>query len=166
MGGAVAMQFAHDFPERTLGVVYRDGVATASWKQRRGLFTHLLGPIVPDLGTALDFLTAFATDMPDLALSRITSMAATAAPDIRLNVRDFANTLPVGAMLISCDYTAMAAAVGAEAPSAMAAAASPSLSRTTSVDHNLIAAAVHRAMTKMLSAIMTEVARELDPEKK
>jgi pimeloyl-ACP methyl ester carboxylesterase len=32
MGGAVAMQFAHDFPERTLGVVYRDGVATSSWK--------------------------------------------------------------------------------------------------------------------------------------
>jgi len=29
MGGAVAMQFAHDFPERTLGVVYRDGVATS-----------------------------------------------------------------------------------------------------------------------------------------
>jgi pimeloyl-ACP methyl ester carboxylesterase len=113
MGGAVAMQFAHDFPERTLGVIYRDGVATSSWKQRRGLFTHLFGPIVPDLGTALDFLTAFATDMPDLALSRITSLVATAAPDIRTNMREFANTLPVGAMLISCDYTAMAAAVGA-----------------------------------------------------
>ena len=39
-------------------------------------------------------------------------MAATAAPDIRLNARAFANTLPVGAMLMACDYTAMAAAVG------------------------------------------------------
>ncbi|MCU1448576.1 MAG: hydrolase [Acidimicrobiales bacterium] len=112
MGGAVAMQVAHDFPERTLGVIYRDGVATSSWKQRRGLFTHLLRPIVPDLGTALDFLAAFATDIPDLALSRITSMAATAAPDIRLNTRSLRNTLPVGAMLMACDYTAMAAAVG------------------------------------------------------
>jgi hypothetical protein len=61
---------------------------------------------------------------------------------------------------------ALAAAVGAEAPSAMAAAAAPSLSRTTSVDHNVIAAAVQRAMTKMMPAIMTEVAKELDPEKK
>src|SRR5947208_16355470 len=95
MGGAVAMQFAHDFPDRTLGVIYSDGVATSSWKQRSGLFTYLLRPIVPDLGTALDFLTAFATDIPDLALSRVTSMAATAAPDIRLNTRSIRNTLPV-----------------------------------------------------------------------
>jgi pimeloyl-ACP methyl ester carboxylesterase len=112
MGGAVAMQFAHDFPYRTLGIIYRDGVATSSWKHRRGLFTHLLAPIVPDLGTALDFLVAFATDLPDLALSRVTSLVATAAPDIRLNTRAFANTLPVAAMLMACDYTAMAAAVG------------------------------------------------------
>ena len=112
MGGAVAMQFAHDFPDRTLGIIYRDGVATSSWKHRRGLFTHLLAPIVPDLGTALDFLVAFATDLPDLALSRVTSLVATAAPDIRLNTRAFANTLPVAAMLMACAYTAMAAAVG------------------------------------------------------
>src|SRR5438105_1189344 len=83
MGGAVAMQFAHDFPDRTLGVIYRDGVSTSSWKHRKGIFTRLLGPIVPDLGTALDFLTAFATDLPDLAWSRLTSMAATAAPVLR-----------------------------------------------------------------------------------
>jgi len=113
MGGAVAMQFAHDFPERTLGVIYRDGVSTSSWKQRRGLFTLLLNPIAPDLGTALEFLTAFATDIPDLALSRVTSMVATAAPDIRINMRAFTNTLPVGAMLISCDFTSIAEAVGA-----------------------------------------------------
>ena len=113
MGGAVAVQFAHDYPERTLGVIYRDGVATSSWKHRRGLFTLLLGPVVPDLGTAFDFLTAFAADLPDLAISRMTSLAATAAPDIRLNARAFANTLPVGAMLMACDFTDAAAAVGA-----------------------------------------------------
>jgi pimeloyl-ACP methyl ester carboxylesterase len=113
MGGAVAMQFAHDYPDRTLGVIYRDGVSTASWKHRKGIFTRLLGPIVPDLGTALDFLTAFATDLPDLALSRITSMAATAAPDIRLNVRSLANTLPVGAMLMACDFSRAAEEVAA-----------------------------------------------------
>src|SRR5207253_8496469 len=74
----------------------------------------LLGPVVPDLGTALDFLTAFATDLPDLAWSRITSMAATAAPDLRLNVRAFTSTLPVGDMLLACDFTPMAEAVGAD----------------------------------------------------
>jgi CheY-like chemotaxis protein len=61
---------------------------------------------------------------------------------------------------------ALAAAVGAEAPSAMAAAASTNSPRTTSVDHNVIAAAVQRAMTRMMPAILTEVAKELDPEKK
>jgi len=115
MGAAVAMQFAHDYPDRTLGVIYRDGVSTSSWKQRKGIFTRLLGPIVPDLGTALDFLTAFATDIPDLAWSRLTSMAATAAPDLRLNVRAFTSTLPVAAMLLACDFTAAAEAVGAAA---------------------------------------------------
>ena len=62
---------------------------------------------------------------------------------------------------------ALAAAVGAESTSTMAAAAaSASSPRTTSVDHNVIAAAVQRAMTRMMPAIMTEVAKELDPEKK
>lgn len=62
---------------------------------------------------------------------------------------------------------ALAAAVGGDSSTmAAAASASPSLNRTTSVDHNVIAAAVHRAMTKMMPAIMTEVAKELDPEKK
>jgi pimeloyl-ACP methyl ester carboxylesterase len=112
MGAAVAVQFAHDFPERTLGVVYRDGVATSSWKHRHGLWSRLLGPLVPDLGTALDFLSAFATDLPDLALSRITSLVATAAPDLRLNARSFTSTLPVAAMLMACDFTEIAAAVG------------------------------------------------------
>ncbi|MHB8670435.1 MAG: alpha/beta fold hydrolase [Acidimicrobiales bacterium] len=111
MGGVVALQFAHDHPERTLGVIYRDGVATGSWKQRRGLMSLLLRPVAPDVGTALDMLAAFATDLPDLAWSRITSLAATAAPDIRLNARALNDTIPVGAMLLACDYGAMAEAV-------------------------------------------------------
>src|SRR5207244_7811011 len=33
MGGAIAIQLAGDHPDRVLGVVYRDGVSTPSWKQ-------------------------------------------------------------------------------------------------------------------------------------
>ncbi len=62
---------------------------------------------------------------------------------------------------------ALAAAVGGEAPSAMAASASAGgRPNVTVTDPNLIAAAVHRAMAKMMPAIMSEVAKELDPEKK
>lgn len=114
MGGVVALQFAHDYPDRTLGVIYRDGVATASWKERRGLGTRLLSPIAPDLGMGLDIMAAFALDMPDLAWSKITSMAATAAPDIRLNARSLTATVPVGAMLLACDFTDMAREVAAD----------------------------------------------------
>ena len=108
MGGAVVMQFAQDFPERTLGVIYRDGVATASWKERRGLLSLLFRPIVPDVGMALDMAVAFLADVPDLLTAKVTSVVATAAPDVSLNARAFTTTLPVGAMLLACDYTAVA----------------------------------------------------------
>jgi len=113
MGGATAMQFAHDFPDRTLGVIYRDGVATPSWKERNGLATVLWKPFLPDLGQAIDLIAAFATDLPDLAWSRLTSMAATAAPDIRLNARTIKHTMPVGAMLYACDFTPIVERVAA-----------------------------------------------------
>ena len=44
MGGAVAVQFAHDHPRRTLGVIYRDGVSTPAWKERHGIIPTLLSP--------------------------------------------------------------------------------------------------------------------------
>ena len=44
MGGAVAVQFAHDHPRRTLGVIYRDGVSTPAWKDRSGILPTLLSP--------------------------------------------------------------------------------------------------------------------------
>ena len=113
MGGTAAVQLAHDHPDRVLGVVYRDGVATASWKQRHGLMSLLLRPFLPDVGMALDIASAFAMELPDLAFSKLTSMAATAAPDVRLNARSLTSTLPVGAMLLACDFTHVAAAVGA-----------------------------------------------------
>jgi pimeloyl-ACP methyl ester carboxylesterase len=109
----MAMQFAHDFPDRCLGVIYRDGVGTSSWKERKSLFTLLLSPVSPDLGVALDFLAAFATEVPDLAWSRAASVVATAAPVIRINARSLKHTLPVAAMLLGCDFTPATLAVAA-----------------------------------------------------
>src|SRR5207302_8085300 len=80
----------------------------------RGLMSILLRPFFPDVGMALDIAAAFTIELPDLAFSRLTSMAATAAPDVRLNARSLTGTLPVGAMLLACDFTEITAAVGAD----------------------------------------------------
>lgn len=112
MGGAVSVQFAHDFPERTLGLVYRDGVATSSWKQRSGLLKMLLDPISPDVGDALDIGLSVAADIPDLLVSRLSSMFATAAPDIRQNARKLLDTAPVAAMLLFTDLTPLVDELG------------------------------------------------------
>ena len=112
MGGAVSMQLAADHPERVLGVVYRDGVSTGSWKQRRGPFTLLFKPVFPDLGEGLDILAAFALDITgDLARTQLRSFMSTAAPDLRLNVRALRSTAPMGAMLLACDFSASVHAV-------------------------------------------------------
>ncbi len=115
MGGAVVVQFAHDYPERTLGVVYRDGIATSSWKERRGLLARALAPVSPDLGMALDVVASALVDVPDLAWSRLTSMISTAAPDIGANARRLRNTLPVAAMLFMTDITDLAVELGRRA---------------------------------------------------
>lgn len=101
MGGAVAMQFAHDFPDRTLGVVYRDGAGPSSWKDRGGVVSWLLSPVAPDVGAAVEFAVAALADVPDLAWGRVGSMLRGVAPDARRNVYGLAGTFPVAAMLFS-----------------------------------------------------------------
>ena len=58
MGGAVAVQFAHDHPRRTLGVIYRDGVSTPAWKDRQGVLPTLLSPVLPDVAPMVDMIAA------------------------------------------------------------------------------------------------------------
>jgi pimeloyl-ACP methyl ester carboxylesterase len=113
MGGAVAMQLAHDHPDRVLGIVYRDGVATSSWKHRHGVVSRLLRPVLPDVGDAIELITALMADVPDLAWSRLISLARTAAPDIRLNARSLQGTVPIAAMLLACDFDPVTRAVAA-----------------------------------------------------
>lgn len=105
MGGAIAAQFAHDYPERTLGLVYRDGVATSSWKERRGMLKALLAPVSPDLGDAADIAWGFLRDVPDMMAGRVTAWVSTASPDIRQNARNLLDTAPVAAMLLGTDLT-------------------------------------------------------------
>lgn len=107
MGGAVAVQFAHDHPERTLGIIYRDGVATPSWKRRRGLLSAILAPVLPDVAGVADIVVATVLDTPDLLIGRrLASTLRGLWPDARRNMRAVGRTLPVGAMLMSIDMRA------------------------------------------------------------
>ena len=104
MGGAIAMQFASAFPERTLGIVYRDGAATPEWKNRHGPLVRMLGPVLPDLASVADLLVAATLDVPDLLIGRrLSSTVRGLWPDARRNIRAMGRTLPVGAMLMSID---------------------------------------------------------------
>ena len=103
MGGAVAVQFAHDHPRRTLGIIYRDGVSTPAWKERNGLLPPLLSPILPDVAPMVDMVAAVIFDLPDLSIGRIYSTVRAVLPDMRHNIRTMTQTMPVGSMLMSVD---------------------------------------------------------------
>ena len=103
MGGAVAIQYAHDHPRKTLGVVYRDGVATPGWKQRRGLLPTLLGFVAPDAAPVADVIAAVVMDTPDLLIGRLYSTVRSVLPDVRENLRTMGRALPIGGMLLTVD---------------------------------------------------------------
>lgn len=103
MGAAVAVRYAVDHPERVLGLVYRDGVATPAWQERHGLLPSLLRPLLPDVAPAADLVMAAALDSPDLLVGRLYSTMRAVLPDVRRNVQTVARTLPVANMLMAVD---------------------------------------------------------------
>jgi pimeloyl-ACP methyl ester carboxylesterase len=106
MGGAIAVQFADAHPDRTLGIIYRDGAATPGWRERHGLLVSLLAPFLPDVAGVLDLLLAAMLDTPDLLIGRrISSTLRGMWPDARRNIRAMGRTLPVGSMLMAIDLT-------------------------------------------------------------
>ncbi len=106
MGGAIAVAFAEMYPERTLGIIYRDGAATPAWRQRSGLIVEVLRPIAPDLANATDLVAALVADLPDMLIGRRRAETIRALfPDFRRNVRSLGRTVPVGAMLFTIDMT-------------------------------------------------------------
>jgi pimeloyl-ACP methyl ester carboxylesterase len=104
MGGAVAVELAARHPERVLGIVYRDGAATPAWRIRNGPIVRLFGPLLPDVATLAELMTAVVVDAPDLLIGRrLSSTMRGLWPDARRNIRTMNRTLPVGAMLMSID---------------------------------------------------------------
>jgi pimeloyl-ACP methyl ester carboxylesterase len=103
MGAGVAMQYAAVHPERVLGVIYRDGVATPAWHDRHGLLPIMVATIAPDLAPLADMAASIAVDIPDLFIGRALSTARSLIPDLRHNVKVLAQTLPIASMLMAID---------------------------------------------------------------
>jgi pimeloyl-ACP methyl ester carboxylesterase len=104
MGGAVAVQFADLHPERTLGIVYRDGAATPEWKNRHGVLVSLLSPVVPDIAGVADLMVAVMLDTPGLLIGRrLPSTLRGLWPDASRNLRTMGRSLPVGSMIMTID---------------------------------------------------------------
>jgi len=103
MGGAVAVRYAYDHPENTLGIVYRAGVATPAWKLRRGVLPTVMAPFAPEAAPLVDMMAAVVMDTPDLLMGRMYSTVRSVLPDIRRNVRTMGQTLPIGSMLMTVD---------------------------------------------------------------
>lgn len=112
MGGAVATRFAHDHPDRCLGVICRDGALPSDWKHRTGLIPRILDSVAPDLGNAADLLVGALADLPDLAYGRALAMMRGVLPDAFRNVGAITDALPVAAMLFGEDLDGMLAEVG------------------------------------------------------
>jgi len=106
MGGAVAVQYALDHPERTLGVVYRDGVGTPAWRARHGIVPAVLSRISPGIGVFADLALSVAADVPDLFVGRMYSTVRSVLPETRMNLRSLEGSLPVGNMLMAIDQRA------------------------------------------------------------
>jgi pimeloyl-ACP methyl ester carboxylesterase len=105
MGGAFAIAMADEFPERTLGIVYRDGVATSAWRtERGGLPGRLLRPIAGRGADLADMGMAILTDLPELVMGRhAPTVARELWPDARPNLRHLAGCVPVARMLLGLD---------------------------------------------------------------
>ena len=109
MGGAVAVQYAHDLSRRgsgdqeLLGLVYRAGVATPAWKMRHGPLAALVAVAAPEVAQLMDLVGSMLLDVPDLLVGRMYSTMRAVLPDVRANARTVGTTLPVGSMLMSVD---------------------------------------------------------------
>ncbi len=103
MGAAVAILHAYRHASSTLGVIYRDGVATPAWRERHGLVPALVRPWAPDMAPFADMLAALVLDTPDLMIGRLYSTVRSVLPDMARNVRTMGGTLPVGSMVMSVD---------------------------------------------------------------
>lgn len=127
MGAAVAVHYAHERPGTTLGLVYRDGVATPAWRDRNGVVQTAVAALSPNMAPFADMFVSFVLDMPDLLIGRALSTFRDLIPDVRRNVRTMGLSFPVAAMLMTVD---LRAEVGA-----LAEAGLPILAEWGTFDH-------------------------------
>lgn len=114
MGGAVAVAVADTAPERVLGVVYRAGVATPAWRDRRGLVVTLVASVAPDVAGMADLSAAVALDFPDLLIGRHPgSTMRMTFPDAGRNLRVTGRLVPIASMLLRIDQRDQVARVAA-----------------------------------------------------
>ena len=114
MGGAVAIKFAHDYPERTLGVLYRDGIATSAWKHRRGIVATLSSPLLSRGSEVLDIAAAAVLDLPDLLVGHIARTARSLLPDTSRNMLMLHEAFDVATMLYASDLSNEVIAIGCQ----------------------------------------------------
>ena len=115
MGAGVAIEYAAMHPQRVLGIIYRDGVSTPAWQERRGIFPFLVSKVVPDVAPVADLAASVAFDLPDLFVGRMLSTVRSVLPDLRLNLKTLARSAPVASMLMTTDQTAHVHAVQKQA---------------------------------------------------
>lgn len=116
MGGAVAIDYATSHPDRVLGIIYRDGVATPEWQERHGWPARLVHPLWPELASLVDLMSAVVLDAPDLVVGHLVRTVGALMPDLHANVRALAGAGPVARMLMHLDLTADVAAVASRVP--------------------------------------------------
>lgn len=127
MGGAVAVHYAHRRPASTLGLIYRDGVATPAWRDRQGVVQAAVSAVSPNMAPFADMFVSFVLDTPDLLIGRVLSTFRAVIPDLRRNVRTMGLSFPIAAMLMTVD---LRAEVGA-----LAEAGLPILAEWGTFDH-------------------------------
>lgn len=127
MGGAVAVHYAHERRDSTLGLVYRDGVATPAWRDRKGLVQTAVSAVSPNMAPFADMFVSFVLDTPDLLIGRALTTFRALVPDVRRNVRTMGLSFPIAAMLMTVDLRAEVRA--------LAEAGLPLLAEWGSFDH-------------------------------
>ena len=105
MGGLLSINYARRHPDKVLGLIYRDGVATPAWKDRKGPIAKLLGPLAPETAALADLTLSVIADVPDLMVGSMLSTFRTVLPDVRWNLRTAARTMPIAQVLFDHDLT-------------------------------------------------------------
>lgn len=111
MGGAVAVALADLAPERVVGIVYRDGIATPSWRSgySGGQTTNQLLARLGEIRMATILGAKFMAEIPSLAYAGADEVSA-AAPVMAHNLRHLSGPLAAWKVLFETDLSAAAAA--------------------------------------------------------